>query len=82
MMAEAEAEAVRIKAEADTKVIDQFAREMEFRRVEVQRVRAFGSKTVFVPSDGPGAAMGRQWLWVWPLVWVLIGNELHLLYDF
>jgi hypothetical protein len=58
MMAEAEAEAVRIKAEADTKVIDQFAREMEFRRVEVQRVRAFGSKTVFVPSDGPGAAMG------------------------
>ena len=32
---------------------------MEFRRVEVQRVRAFGSKTVFVPSDGPGAAMGN-----------------------
>jgi hypothetical protein len=57
-MAEAEAEAIRIKAEADTKVTDQFAREMEFRRVEIQRVRAFGNKTVFVPSDGPGAAMG------------------------
>jgi regulator of protease activity HflC (stomatin/prohibitin superfamily) len=58
LMAEAEAEAVRIKAEADAKVIDQFAREMELRRVEVQRVGAFGNKTVFVPSDGPGAVMG------------------------
>ncbi|KIM80892.1 hypothetical protein PILCRDRAFT_72918 [Piloderma croceum F 1598] len=58
LMAEAEAEAVRIKAEADAKVIDQFAREMELRRVEVQRVGAFGNKTVFVPSDGPGTVMG------------------------
>lgn len=59
LTAQAEAEAIRIKAEADAKVVDQFAREMELRRVEVQRVRAFGSKTVFVPSDGAGAAMGN-----------------------
>jgi regulator of protease activity HflC (stomatin/prohibitin superfamily) len=58
LTAEAEAEAIRIKANADAKVVDQFAREMELRRVEVQRVRAFGNKTIFVPSDGPGAAMG------------------------
>jgi len=58
LAAQAEAEAVRIKAEADARVIDQFAREMELRRLEVSRVRAFGSKTVFVPSEGPGAHMG------------------------
>ncbi|KAJ7715952.1 hypothetical protein DFH07DRAFT_862545 [Mycena maculata] len=59
MAAEADAEAIRIKAEADGKVVDQFAREMELRRMEVTRVRAYGSKTVFVPSDGPGAQMGQ-----------------------
>ncbi|EKM58178.1 uncharacterized protein PHACADRAFT_252284 [Phanerochaete carnosa HHB-10118-sp] len=55
--AEAEAEAVRVKAEADANVRDQFAREMEFRRMEVSRVRAFGSRTVFVPTQGLGAQM-------------------------
>jgi len=59
MAAEAEAEAVRIKAEADAKVVDQFAREMEFKRMEVTRVKAYGSKTVFVPAEGPGAQMGN-----------------------
>jgi regulator of protease activity HflC (stomatin/prohibitin superfamily) len=59
MAAEAEAGAVRIKAQADAQVVDQFAREMEFRRMEVNRVRAFGPKTVFVPSDGTGAQMGN-----------------------
>ncbi|KAK7023770.1 band 7 domain-containing protein [Favolaschia claudopus] len=58
MAAEAEAEAVRIKAEADAKVVDQFAREMELRRMEVSRVQAYGSKTVFVPTEGAGAQMG------------------------
>ncbi|KAF8969857.1 hypothetical protein BDZ97DRAFT_2055545 [Flammula alnicola] len=50
---------VRIKAQADAEVIDQFAREMELRRTEVARVRAFGSKTVFVPSDAVGSQMGN-----------------------
>lgn len=58
LAAEADAEAIRIKAEADAKVNDQFAREMEFRRMEVSRVKAFGSRTVFVPTEGLGAQMG------------------------
>lgn len=32
---------------------------MELRRMDVARVKAFGSKTVFVPSEGPGAQMGN-----------------------
>ncbi|KII88766.1 hypothetical protein PLICRDRAFT_42002 [Plicaturopsis crispa FD-325 SS-3] len=56
--AEAEAQAVRLKARADAEVVDQFAREMELRRVEISRVKAYGSKTVFVPSEGLGAQMG------------------------
>ncbi|TFK87557.1 hypothetical protein K466DRAFT_586278 [Polyporus arcularius HHB13444] len=56
--AEAEAEAVRLRAAADAAVIDQFAREMELRRTEISRVRAFGSKTVFVPTDGLGSQLG------------------------
>jgi len=59
MAAEADAEAIRIKADADGKVVDQFAREMELRRMEVTRVRAYGSKTVFVPTEGPGGQMGQ-----------------------
>ena len=43
LAAEAEAEAIRIKAQADTLVADPFAREMEFRRMEVQRVKAYGA---------------------------------------
>lgn len=42
-----------MKAEASAAVTDQFAREMELRRVEVQRVGAYGNRTVFV---GDGAA--------------------------
>ncbi|KAI0692907.1 band 7 domain-containing protein [Cytidiella melzeri] len=56
--AEAEAEAVRIKAAAHAQVADQFAREMELRRMEVARVQAFGPKTVFVPTEGLGGQMG------------------------
>jgi len=58
LAAEAEAESVRIKARADAEVNDQFAREMELRRVEVARVQAYGNKTIFVPVEGPGAQMG------------------------
>lgn len=43
---------------ADAEVLDQFAREMEMRRVEVARVQAFGDKTVFVPTEGLGGQMG------------------------
>ncbi|KAH9932996.1 uncharacterized protein B0H18DRAFT_985041 [Fomitopsis serialis] len=50
LAAEAEAAAIRIRAAADA--------DMEMRRVEVSRVQAFGSKTVFVPTDGIGAQMG------------------------
>lgn len=62
IQAEAEAEAIRIKASAAAAISDTFAREMELRRLEVQRVKAFGSKTVFVPSEssnvGGAIAMG------------------------
>lgn len=59
MQAEAEAEAIQIKAKADALVVDTFAREMELRRQEVARIKAYGSKTVFVPTDSAGAQMGN-----------------------
>jgi regulator of protease activity HflC (stomatin/prohibitin superfamily) len=49
--AEAEADAIRSRATADSGVDDAFAREMSARRVEVNRVQAFGNRTVFVPTD-------------------------------
>ncbi|OCH86450.1 band 7 domain-containing protein [Obba rivulosa] len=58
LAAEADAEATRIKALADAGVTDAFAREMELRRIDVQRVRAFGNRTVFVPTEGVAAQMG------------------------
>ncbi|KAG8935796.1 hypothetical protein FRC03_005245 [Tulasnella sp. 419] len=70
LAAKADADAIRIKANADTEVTDDFAREMEFRRMEVQRVSAYGDKTVFVPHDssaigtsmalGLAAGLGRK----------------------
>ena len=57
---DAEAEATRLRAAADAAVLDQFAREMELRRTEVSRVRAFGPKAVFVPTEGLGAQMGSS----------------------
>lgn len=60
LAAQAEAEAIRIKAAADGAVTDEFAREMELRRMEVNKVQAYGSKTIFVPTDsGAGAQMGQ-----------------------
>ncbi|KAL0566157.1 hypothetical protein V5O48_015863 [Marasmius crinis-equi] len=59
LAAEAEAEAIRIKAAADGQVADQFAREMQLRRLDVAKVKAYGSKTIFVPTDGTGAQMGQ-----------------------
>lgn len=37
---------------------DEFAREMELRRLEVQRVGAFGNRTVFVGEGAAGALGG------------------------
>jgi len=56
--ARAEADAVRLKALADAEVHDVFAREMQLRRMDVQRVKAFGNRTVFVPTrtGGDGAS--------------------------
>lgn len=59
LAANAEADAIMTKAQADSQVVDMFAREMQLRRVEVAKVKAYGSKTIFVPSDGPGAQMGN-----------------------
>ncbi|KAI0072143.1 band 7 domain-containing protein [Panus rudis PR-1116 ss-1] len=59
LAAEADAEAIRIKAQADAEVKDQFAREMELRRMDVSRVKAFGQKAVFVPTDGIGSSMAN-----------------------
>lgn len=52
LAARADADAIRLRAAADGDVQDTFARGMEMRRVEVQRVRAFGNRTVFVPATG------------------------------
>jgi len=59
MAALAEAEAIRIRARADAEVVDQYARDMGLKRVEVSKVRAYGSKTIFVPTEGVGAQMGN-----------------------
>ncbi|PPR04948.1 hypothetical protein CVT24_010406 [Panaeolus cyanescens] len=58
LAAEAESAAIRTKAQADAEVLDRFAQEMQLRRMEVQRVQAFGSKTVFVPTES-GAQIGN-----------------------
>lgn len=53
LAAEAEADAIRMKAAASAEVSDSFAREMELKRMEVQRVGAYGNRTVFV-GEGAG----------------------------
>lgn len=59
LTAEAEAEAIRTKAAADAAVVDQFAREMQLKRLDVSRVKAYGNKTVFVSGESTSAAMGN-----------------------
>ncbi|KAG9082870.1 hypothetical protein FS749_006505 [Ceratobasidium sp. UAMH 11750] len=58
LQAQADAEAVSSRANADSSVGDSFAREMEVRRVDVERVRAFGSRAVFVPCETGGVSSG------------------------
>ena len=49
MQARAEAEAMQVRAKADSDVLDEFARTIALQRVEVQRVNAYGNRTVFAP---------------------------------
>ncbi|KLO19713.1 band 7 domain-containing protein [Schizopora paradoxa] len=58
LAAAAEADAIRTRAQADTEVLDEFARQIALQRIDVQRVSAFGSRTVFAPI-GPAEQMGN-----------------------
>lgn len=55
MRAEADAEAVRIKARADADIPNEFAQGQARGRIEVERTRAFGDRTVFAPSEALSA---------------------------
>ncbi|KAK4056404.1 hypothetical protein OIO90_002547 [Microbotryomycetes sp. JL221] len=59
--AEAEARAIELRNAADANVKDQQARMMQLARTEVQRVSAYGNKTVFVPSN-EASGVGREML--------------------
>ncbi|KAF8631434.1 hypothetical protein AX17_005111 [Amanita inopinata Kibby_2008] len=59
IQAEAEAEAMRIRTQAEGAINNEFAREMEKRRMEVAKVQAYGSRTVFAPLEGAAAQMGN-----------------------
>lgn len=58
LTAKAEADAIRLKALADAEVKDRFAQEMELRRIEVERVKSYGNKTIFVPTAEAGNRAG------------------------
>lgn len=58
MAAKAEADAIRTRAEADAQVLDEFARNVAMQRLDVQRVGAYGNRTVFAPI-GPAEQMGN-----------------------
>ncbi|KAH8917629.1 band 7 domain-containing protein [Atractiella rhizophila] len=51
LRADAEAEAVRIRGEADKEVTSLYAQDIAKRRVEVERTKAFGNRTVFAPLE-------------------------------
>lgn len=51
LRAEAEAAAVHARATVDALVNDDHSREMQRKRLEVQRIAAFGSRTTFVPTE-------------------------------
>lgn len=57
--ADADAGATRVRADADAAIADLFAREMQLRRMEVAKVQAYGSKTVFAPLEGGGSQLGN-----------------------
>ncbi|KIJ54086.1 hypothetical protein M422DRAFT_25046 [Sphaerobolus stellatus SS14] len=58
VIAQAEADAVRLRAQADADVSDHFAQEMQLRRIDVEKVKSYGNKAIFVPAE-TGARMGE-----------------------
>lgn len=64
LQAEAEAEAVRIRAMADAAIADRFAQELARNRIEVDRTKAYGSRTMFAPLEAlnNGGAVGLAML--------------------
>lgn len=54
LIAKADADAIRLRAEADAQVQDRFAQEMGLRRVDIERVKGYGNKTIFVPTNEGG----------------------------
>ncbi|GAA6039160.1 hypothetical protein JCM8097_000441 [Rhodosporidiobolus ruineniae] len=55
--ARARAKAVRLEADADAAVLDEQARRMQLARLDVQRVKAYGDRTVFVAESVLGATV-------------------------
>jgi hypothetical protein len=53
VQAKAEAQAARIVGESDAQIQGEFAQSQARARIEVERTRAYGDKTVFVSSDMP-----------------------------
>lgn len=51
LRAEAHAEATKTQARVDAAIEDEFARELAQGRLEIERTRAYGDKTVFAPMD-------------------------------
>lgn len=60
MAARAEADAIRIRGDADAAILDTFAREMQMRRIDVQRIAAYGDRTVFVPTGADSSDCARN----------------------
>lgn len=60
MAARAEADAIRIRGAADAAILDTFAREMQIRRIDVQRIAAYGDRTVFVPTGADSSDCARN----------------------
>jgi regulator of protease activity HflC (stomatin/prohibitin superfamily) len=61
LTARAEADAIRLRAEAEHSIPDSFAREMQRSRLEVNKVAAYGNRTLFVPTNfgGDGSTIGN-----------------------
>lgn len=56
MRADAQAEATRIQAAVDAEIEDDFARALARARMEVDRTRAYGNRTVFAPMESLNSA--------------------------
>jgi len=47
-----------MRAQADADVRDKFAQEMQLRRIDVEKVRGYGNRTIFVPAGESGGRVG------------------------